>query len=54
SSKMTMGNFIKEVKQSYNLTNESIEQLDQILEMRNYLAHKYFKLHINKAYSKTG
>jgi len=54
NSKKTMGNFIIEVKQSYSLTTSIVDQLDKILEMRNYLAHKYFKLHIAKFHSEIG
>lgn len=54
NSKKTMGNFINEVKQSYNLTIPIVEELDKILDRRNYLAHKYFKLHIAKFHSETG
>jgi hypothetical protein len=49
-----MGNFINEVKQSYDLTTLIVEQLDTILDRRNYLAHKYFKLHIAKFHSEVG
>lgn len=54
NSKKTMGNFIKEVKKSYNLTTSIVSQLDKILDKRNYLIHKYFKLHIQKSFSETG
>lgn len=54
NSKKTMGNFINEVKQSYSLTIEISDQLDKILATRNYLAHKYFKLNIEKFYSEIG
>ena len=54
NSKKTMGNFINEVKQSYNLSTSIVDQLDKILDARNYLAHKYFKLHIAKFYSEIG
>ncbi len=53
-SKKTMGTFIKEVKDSYNLTASIIDQLGQILSSRNYLVHKYFKLHIEKFHSEIG
>lgn len=43
NSKKTMGNFINEVKQSYSLTTSIVDQLDNILDTRNYLAHKYFR-----------
>ena len=54
NSKKTMGNLINEVKQSYNLTEELTKKLDKILERRNYLTHKYFKLNIEKFYSEVG
>jgi len=54
NSKKTMGNFINEVKQSYSLTTSIVDQLDKILDTRNYLAHKYFKLHIAKFHSDVG
>jgi len=54
NSKKTMGNFINEVKQSYNLTTSIVDQLDKLLDTRNYLAHKYFKLHIAKFHSEVG
>jgi hypothetical protein len=54
NSKKTMGNFINEVKQGYSLTTSIVDQLDKILDTRNYFAHKYFKLHIAKFYSEVG
>lgn len=54
NSKKTMGNFITEVKNCYNLPNSIIDQLDKILSLRNHLAHKYFKLNIAKFYSEVG
>lgn len=54
NSKKMMGNFINEVKHSYSLTTSIVEQLDKILDKRNYLVHKYFKLHIAKFYSEVG
>lgn len=54
NSKKTMGNFINEVKHSYSLTTSIVDQLDKILDTRNYLAHKYFKLHIEKFHSEIG
>jgi uncharacterized protein with HEPN domain len=54
NSKKTMGNFINEVKKSYSLTTSIVDQLDKILDTRNYLAHKYFKLHIEKFHSEIG
>ena len=54
NSKKTMGVFINEVKQSYTLTDEIIEQLDKALNDRNFLVHKYFKINIQKFYSEIG
>lgn len=49
-----MGVFINQLKGVYDLTSETIDKLDRILTTRNYLAHKYFKLHIEKFYSQLG
>ncbi len=54
NSKKTMGNFINEVKESYNIAESTIAKLKEILNTRNYLTHKYFKIHIDKFYSDTG
>lgn len=53
-SKRTMGVFINEVKQNYSLTTKLAEELMSVLETRNYLVHKYFKLEIQKFYSDLG
>lgn len=49
-----MGVLVNEVKQIYNLTPQIVDQLANVLEKRNYLAHKYFKIHITKSYSDIG
>jgi len=54
NSKKTMGNFIHEVKQVYNLTEELENSLIESLNTRNYIVHKYFKLHIEKFSSDIG
>jgi hypothetical protein len=54
NSKKTMGNFIHEVKQAYDLSNEVEKFLTDMLAKRNYLIHKYFKLEIAKFYSDKG
>lgn len=54
NTKKTMGNFINEVKQNYNLPNDLNEDLKKILDKRNYLVHKYFKLEIQKFYTEIG
>ena len=54
NSKKTMGNFINEVKQNYNLPTNLNNELKEILNKRNYLVHKYFKLEIQKFYTELG
>lgn len=54
NSKKTMGVFINEVKHSYSLTEQLTIDLKTILEKRNYLVHKYFKIEIQKCYSDLG
>ncbi|MCT4697618.1 hypothetical protein [Tenacibaculum haliotis] len=54
NSRKTMGNFINEVKQSYTLTDKITEDLVNILDKRNYIVHKYFKIEIQKCYSELG
>jgi hypothetical protein len=54
NSKKTMGNLINEVKQNYNIPKPLIDKFDNLLNRRNYLIHKNFKLHIEKFYSEIG
>ena len=54
NSKKTMGNLINEVKQNYNISKPLIDEFDKLLNIRNYLTHKYFKLHVEKFYSEIG
>jgi len=54
NSKKTMGVFINEVKQSYCLTEKIATDLKTILEKRNYIVHKYFKIEIQKSFSDIG
>ena len=54
NSKETMGNFIHEVKQAYKLTETLENSLIESLNTRNYIVHKYFKLHIEKFSSEIG
>lgn len=54
SSKTTMGQSINEVKQVYNLPDKITKELSFILDKRNFLIHKYFKLEISKFYSEQG
>lgn len=50
----TMGVLINEVKQSYPLTEKLALDLDTILKKRNHLAHKNFRIEIQKCYSDLG
>jgi hypothetical protein len=54
NSKKTMGILLKEVKHCYGIPDSIIIDLEEILEVRNYLIHKYFKLEIEKTYSDIG
>lgn len=54
NSKKTMGVFITEVKNSYKLEDETILKLKDVLEKRNYIVHKFFKIEIQKCYSELG
>jgi putative protein kinase ArgK-like GTPase of G3E family len=54
NSKKTMGNFLNEVKQNYGLTVEHLAILEDVLNRRNFIVHKFFKIEINKFYSNTG
>lgn len=53
-SKKTLGNFINEVKQYYNLTDKLTLGLATLLEKRNYLIHRYFKVESQKFFSDLG
>lgn len=54
NSKKTMGSFLNEVKQNYELSENHIAELESVLNRRNYLVHKYFKLEIQKFHSDKG
>lgn len=54
NSKITMGGLIKEIRIEYSLTSQIQENLKSILDKRNYLIHKYFKIEIAKYYTQTG
>lgn len=54
NSRKTMGRFITDVKKAYNLSEDLIKELKDVLDKRNYLVHKYFKLEIQKSYSELG
>lgn len=52
--KMTLSNFINEVKRYYKLTDDLRDDLESILEKRNFIVHNYFKINSGKGYSHKG
>jgi hypothetical protein len=54
NSKKTMGMLLKELKQCYRIPQDTIDDLNKILETRNFLIHNYFKVEIQKVYSDVG
>jgi hypothetical protein len=54
NSKKTMGILLNEVKKCYGIPQNIIDSLDEVLESRNFLIHKYFKVEIQKVYSDIG
>lgn len=54
NSKKTMGNFINEIKQSYEIPEALKNEFEIILVKRNYLIHKFFKLEIQKMHTDLG
>jgi uncharacterized protein with HEPN domain len=54
NSKKTMGVFINEIKQSYSLSENIAIDLKSVLEKRNYIIHKYFKIEIQKFFTDIG
>jgi len=39
----TMGNLIHELKETYKLSESELKELKEILKLRNYIIHDYFK-----------
>jgi len=54
NSKATMGKLVYEVKSTFSLNNEHTNQLKNVLEMRNYFVHRFFKVNSFKPYTETG
>ena len=52
--KKTFGNYVNEIKQVYEISDEVYEDLKSVLQKRNYLIHRYFKDKISKFYSTLG
>ena len=38
-----MGNLIHELKETYKLSESELKELKEILKLRNYIIHDYFK-----------
>lgn len=54
SAKMTMGNLLNEVKATYAIDEKIGDRLKEVLKERNYLAHQYFKMEIQKFHTEIG
>jgi|GEM_PF-430597 len=54
NSRMTMGGLLNEVKVAYTMDDKIKDSLKSILETRNYLAHQYFKVEIQKFHTEIG
>ncbi|PKB15265.1 hypothetical protein [Flavobacterium sp. 5] len=54
NSKKTMGNLLNEVKQNYGLSEKHLMTLEDVLNRRNYIVHKFFKIEIHKFHSEIG
>lgn len=50
----TFGVLINEVKQLYNLTEQDILELREVLRLRNYITHDYFRLNSGLSFSESG
>ena len=53
-SKKPMGILLNEVKRVYELSDDQILSSQSILNERNYLVHRYFKINVQKFYSSQG
>lgn len=53
-SEKTLGNFINEISQNYNLPEKVSSDLKIILDKRNFIVHSYFKVEIHKMISDLG
>lgn len=54
SSRNTLGKWINEMLQVYDIDPEIRRDLQRTLTHRNYIVHKVFKLEVHKLYSNTG
>lgn len=54
NSKSTMGKLTFEVKKAFAINDKHTNQLKNVLERRNYFAHKFFKVNSFKPYTEKG
>lgn len=54
NSKSTMGKLVSDVKKTFSIDDEHSEKLKSILDLRNYFAHKFFKVNSFKPYTENG
>jgi len=54
ASKATMGRQINDVKKVYSISDEHVKELKSVLDKRNFLAHKFFKVYSFKFFSEQG
>lgn len=52
--KRTFGTLINEIKQLYKLTDEDKDELKELLRLRNYFAHDYFRFNNELFFSDSG
>lgn len=50
----SLGTLIKEVKEHYNLSDEDLIEVKDVLRLRNYIAHDYFRFNTELFYSESG
>ncbi len=50
----TFGVLINEIKQLYNLSEEDYKELKDVLKLRNYISHDYFRINTELFYSDSG
>ncbi|WP_230192856.1 hypothetical protein [Paenibacillus sp. CECT 9249] len=50
----TLGQLILELKHSYRLKDNDLQELFEVLRTRNYIVHDYFKVRINDSFTRAG
>ena len=54
NSKATMGTLIKNIKETYSISDKHERELKYVLEKRNHFSHKFFKLSCFKFFTEEG